>query len=232
MGLEMASLLRPSPLSAWQAKAHPVLGSIGAEWPAKGENRWLTIRIPIFVCMVQSVPENRSRASVEYVEKAGLQRHSLWSSAVIDVFLGNFVGYALLTHAEDVLEWISTIAIQFTDDVLVTGCVWLMGVPAGFKLNTELAGAFGIISLNAIQIWTTLWFSASYVFSYVIKAYSPLRAIVMPYSNTFISFIPFFLCVGFRSPEILKQVYLVSLDIYASISSYFNLALSDFFIYL
>ncbi|KAL2923428.1 Phosphatidylinositol N-acetylglucosaminyltransferase subunit Q [Bienertia sinuspersici] len=112
----------------------------------------------------------RSRASVEYAEKAGLQRHSLWSSAVIDVFLGNFVGYALLIHAEDLLEWFSTIAIHFTDDVLRTGCVWLMGVPAGFKLNTELAGVFGIISLNAIQIWSTLWFSAADVFSYVIKA--------------------------------------------------------------
>ncbi|XP_051148677.1 phosphatidylinositol N-acetylglucosaminyltransferase subunit GPI1-like [Andrographis paniculata] len=32
-----------------------------------------------------------------------------------------------------------------------------MGNPAGFKLNTELAGVLGVISLNAIQIWSTLW---------------------------------------------------------------------------
>lgn len=110
----------------------------------------------------------RYQACVEYAEKAGLRRHSFWSSAAIDVFLGNLVGFTLLIHAEAVLKWFSTFAILFTDDVLRTGCVWLMGVPAGFKLNTELAAVFGIISLNAIQIWSTLWFSAADIFSYVI----------------------------------------------------------------
>ncbi|CAO2822260.1 unnamed protein product [Amaranthus hypochondriacus] len=114
-------------------------------------------------------PDLRSQACVEYAEKARLQRHSLWTAAVIDVFLGNLVGFALLFHAEAVHKWFSTFAIHFVDDVLRTGCVWLMGVPAGFKLNTELAGVLGIISLNAIQIWCTLWFSAADIFSYVIK---------------------------------------------------------------
>uniref|UniRef100_A0A0E0DPA6 Uncharacterized protein n=1 Tax=Oryza meridionalis TaxID=40149 RepID=A0A0E0DPA6_9ORYZ len=47
--------------------------------------------------------------------------------------------------------------IILQDRSLRSGCVWLMGVPAGFKLNTELAELLGMISLNAIQIYSTLW---------------------------------------------------------------------------
>uniref|UniRef100_A0A803MAM7 Uncharacterized protein n=1 Tax=Chenopodium quinoa TaxID=63459 RepID=A0A803MAM7_CHEQI len=121
----------------------------------------------------------RSQTCVEYAEKAGLRKHSFWSSAAIDVFLGNLVGFTLLLHAEAVLKWFSTCAIHFTDDVLRTGCVWLMGVPAGFKLNTELAGVLGIISLNAIQIWSTLWFSAADIFSGVIIKVVALSGILL-----------------------------------------------------
>ncbi|XP_021637989.2 uncharacterized protein LOC110633619 isoform X2 [Hevea brasiliensis] len=50
-----------------------------------------------------------------------------------------------------------------------SSCVWLMGVPAGFKLNTELAGVLGLISLNAIQIWSTLWIFIGFLLIYFIK---------------------------------------------------------------
>lgn len=136
-------------------------------------NTWRNIQIRCHQILYWPIILNetgpRSQACVEYAEKAGLRRHSLWSSAAIDVFFGNLVGFALSIHAEFVLKWFSTFAIHLTDDVLRTGCVWLMGVPAGFKLNTELAGVFGIIALNAIQIWSTLWFSATDIFSYAIK---------------------------------------------------------------
>lgn len=33
-----------------------------------------------------------------------------------------------------------------------------MGVPAGFKLNTELARVLGMASLNAIQVYSTIWY--------------------------------------------------------------------------
>jgi phosphatidylinositol N-acetylglucosaminyltransferase subunit Q len=36
--------------------------------------------------------------------------------------------------------------------------VWLMGCSRGFKLNTELAELLGMISLNAVQIYSILWF--------------------------------------------------------------------------
>lgn len=112
----------------------------------------------------------RSQACVQYAEKAALRRHSLWSSIAVDALLGNLVGYTLLLHSETFCKWISTFSDHFTNDVLRTGCVWLMGVPAGFKLNMELAGFLGIISLNAVQIWSTLSVSASYFCNYVVKA--------------------------------------------------------------
>ncbi|KAK9671137.1 hypothetical protein RND81_12G008900 [Saponaria officinalis] len=111
----------------------------------------------------------RSQACVEFAEKAALRRHSLWSSATIDVLLGNLLGYALLFHIDAVCSLILNFATHFTDDVLRTGCVWLMGVPAGFKLNTELAGVLGSLSLNAIQIWSTLWFLAAHMFYIAIR---------------------------------------------------------------
>lgn len=67
------------------------------------------------------------------------------------------MGITLWFVAEPARIWVSNFAHDFTNDWLRTGCVWLMGNPAGFKLNTELAGVLGMVSLNAIQIWSTLW---------------------------------------------------------------------------
>ncbi|KAL0334339.1 UNVERIFIED_CONTAM: Phosphatidylinositol N-acetylglucosaminyltransferase subunit Q [Sesamum angustifolium] len=94
---------------------------------------------------------------VEFAEKAAFHKHSIWSNVVVDVLLGNMFGIALWFMAEPASLWISNFAHDFTNNWLRNGCVWLMGNPAGFKLNTELAGVLGMISLNAIQIWSTLW---------------------------------------------------------------------------
>ncbi|CAN1291939.1 N-acetylglucosaminyl-phosphatidylinositol biosynthetic protein gpi1 [Linum perenne] len=64
-----------------------------------------------------------------------------------------------------------------TNEILRSGCVWLMGVPAGFKLNTELAGILGMISLNAIQIWSTLWVFIDFLVIYFIKGLAVLGAV-------------------------------------------------------
>ncbi|KAJ4834049.1 hypothetical protein Tsubulata_017212 [Turnera subulata] len=109
------------------------------------------------------------QSCVEYAEKAALHRHSMWSSLVVDLLLGNLIGLALLYHAKSASAWISTFASDITNELLRSGCVWLMGVPAGFKLNTELAGVLGMVSLNAIQIWSTLWFFISFLLSYFIN---------------------------------------------------------------
>ncbi|XP_051148341.1 uncharacterized protein LOC127263389 isoform X2 [Andrographis paniculata] len=99
----------------------------------------------------------RDWSCVEFAEKAALDKHSIWSNVVVDVLLGNIFGISLWFMAESACLWISNFAFDFTNNLLRTGCVWLMGNPAGFKLNTELAGVLGVISLNAIQIWSTLW---------------------------------------------------------------------------
>ncbi|KAJ0246769.1 N-acetylglucosaminyl transferase component family protein / Gpi1 family protein [Hirschfeldia incana] len=145
---------------------------IASRWLLK--NTWINFRIrncqilywPIFL----QENDTRSISCVEDAEKASLQRHSTWSAMAIDLVLGNLIGLALLFNTGSVCSWLFHFAKEFTNDILRSGCVWLMGVPAGFKLNTELAGVLGMVSLNVIQIWSTLWiFMASSFIFYLIK---------------------------------------------------------------
>uniref|UniRef100_A0A0D3G5J5 Phosphatidylinositol N-acetylglucosaminyltransferase subunit Q n=1 Tax=Oryza barthii TaxID=65489 RepID=A0A0D3G5J5_9ORYZ len=98
-----------------------------------------------------------STVNVEYAHKAAIQKHTLWSNIVMDLLTGLFLGVVLLLKTEIICSWTFALVHYMTDSVLRSGCVWLMGVPAGFKLNTELAELLGMISLNAIQIYSTLW---------------------------------------------------------------------------
>ncbi|KAI4300845.1 hypothetical protein L6164_034175 [Bauhinia variegata] len=111
----------------------------------------------------------RSWSCVEYAEKAAMHMHSMWSTIVVDVLLGNLIGLVVLYNAESVC----TSVLKFVHDIANTflrfGCVWLMGNPAGFKLNTELAYVLGMVSLNTIQIWSTLWTSVDFIFNYILK---------------------------------------------------------------
>ncbi|XP_050379635.1 N-acetylglucosaminyl-phosphatidylinositol biosynthetic protein gpi1 [Argentina anserina] len=111
----------------------------------------------------------RSQSSVENAEKAALLKHSMWSSLAVDALLGNLIGLVLLNHAESICILVLKFASDVTNELLRSGCVWLMGVPAGFKLNTELAGVLGMVSLTAIQIWTTIWIALGFHFLYVIR---------------------------------------------------------------
>ncbi|GJN06074.1 hypothetical protein PR202_ga23760 [Eleusine coracana subsp. coracana] len=72
--------------------------------------------------------------------------------------MGFLLGAACLLNSENICAGIVGLVHSTTDGILRPGCVWLMGVPAGFKLNTELAELLGMISLNAVQIYSTLWF--------------------------------------------------------------------------
>lgn len=111
----------------------------------------------------------RSTSCVEYAEKAALRKHSVWSNVVVDVLFGNILGVLLLIHAESVTSWTLKLFTNITNYILRMGCVSLMGNPAGFKLNNELAGVLGMLSLNAIQIWSTICFFLSSYFLYFIK---------------------------------------------------------------
>ncbi|TXG55787.1 hypothetical protein EZV62_017100 [Acer yangbiense] len=118
------------------------------------------------ICMYSS--RLWSQSCVEYAEKAALHKHSMWSSLVVDILLGNLIGSTLLVHSESVCLCVMNFANDSTNE-LRSGCVWLMGVPAGFKLNTELAEVLGMISLNAIQIWSTLWIIVGSLSIYLVK---------------------------------------------------------------
>uniref|UniRef100_A0A7N0VCK4 N-acetylglucosaminyl transferase component n=1 Tax=Kalanchoe fedtschenkoi TaxID=63787 RepID=A0A7N0VCK4_KALFE len=111
----------------------------------------------------------RSRSCVEYAEKAALQRHSIWTNMIVDMLLGNAIGLALLINGEAVRHWVFVVVNNLTNYLLRSGCVWLMGVPAGFKLNTELATVLGMICLNTIQIWSTLWFFLGFLFEHILQ---------------------------------------------------------------
>ncbi|PUZ52666.1 hypothetical protein GQ55_6G287900 [Panicum hallii var. hallii] len=99
-----------------------------------------------------------STMNVEYAHKAAIRKHALWSSIAVDLLMGSVLGAAFLLNTETICIWTVALVHHMTDAILRSGCVWLMGVPAGFKLNTELAELLGMISLNAIQIYSTLWF--------------------------------------------------------------------------
>lgn len=92
----------------------------------------------------------------------------MWSNIVVDIFLGNLFGIVLWYSAEPCCLWVSSRAHDITNHCLRTS-VWLMGNPAGFKLNTELAGVLGMISLNGIQIWSTLLVFISFLFIHFLK---------------------------------------------------------------
>ncbi|VYS60661.1 unnamed protein product [Arabidopsis thaliana] len=133
------------------------------------KNTWINFRIrscqilywPIFLEEIDMM----SISCVKHAEKAALQRHSTWSAMAVDLVLGNLIGLGLLFNTESVCSFVFDFAKEFTNGILRSGSVWLMGVPAGFKLNTELAGVLGMVSLNVIQIWSTLWvFMASFIF--------------------------------------------------------------------
>ncbi|XWS35057.1 hypothetical protein CRYUN_Cryun21dG0093500 [Craigia yunnanensis] len=136
-------------------------------------NTWINIQIRC--CQILYWPiflqdnDLRSQSSVECAERVAFHRHSMWSSLVVDVLLGDLIGLALLFHTESVCLRVSNFARDFTNELLRSGCVWLMGVPAGFKLNIEFAGVLGMISLNTIQIWSTLWMFVGSLFIYFIK---------------------------------------------------------------
>ncbi|KAH8485734.1 hypothetical protein H0E87_027246 [Populus deltoides] len=111
---------------------------------------WKRVIDPVMNCL-EVFGGSNGGTSIDWVPKL----HHLHSNGQI----------VLIVMSTDIL----TFANVITNELLRSGCVWLMGVPAGFKLNTELAGVPGVISLNAIQIWPTLWILIDFLFIYFIK---------------------------------------------------------------
>ncbi|KAK3160105.1 hypothetical protein QOZ80_1BG0055240 [Eleusine coracana subsp. coracana] len=138
---------------------------VQATWNCMGKvfkNSWNNIHLRscqiLYWPVVLQDPSLSSTVNAEHVHKTAIQKHTLWSNIVVDLLMGFLLGAACLLNSENICAGIVGLIHSTTDGILRPGCVWLMGVPAGFKLNTELAELLGMISLNAVQIYSTLWF--------------------------------------------------------------------------
>ncbi|CAN1291937.1 N-acetylglucosaminyl-phosphatidylinositol biosynthetic protein gpi1 [Linum perenne] len=118
----------------------------------------------------------RLRACVEYAERAALHRHSMWTSLLVDLFFGNLIGMVLFFHAESVWLWVSLFAKASTNEILRSGCVWLMGVPAGLAVLGAVSGVtipaalvIDIVGIGTAHVSALHW-GISVVYSSQIQA--------------------------------------------------------------
>lgn len=80
--------------------------------------------------------------------------NSLWLVAN-DVIIGMAFGSYIIDNADRVAEQISLLLTRFTVDALQRSISWLMGWPAGLKLNNELAVFLGDLFLWVIDYWSS-----------------------------------------------------------------------------
>lgn len=81
--------------------------------------------------------------------------NSLWLVAN-DVIIGIALGSYIIDNAGWVAEEISDLLSKYTVQALQSSISWLMGWPAGLKLNTELAEFLGDLFLWVIDYWSSM----------------------------------------------------------------------------
>lgn len=72
----------------------------------------------------------------------------------IDIALGILVGSLLLLYSQEVIAFVHSANDFLTNRILRSQIRWLMGWPAGFKLNDELDHSIGTIFLFYLDRWT------------------------------------------------------------------------------
>ena len=80
--------------------------------------------------------------------------NSLWLVAN-DVIIGIALGSYIIENASWVADEISQLLSTYTVEALQSSISWLMGWPAGLKLNTELAAFLGDLFLWVIDYWSS-----------------------------------------------------------------------------
>ncbi|CAN8105099.1 unnamed protein product [Discula destructiva] len=80
--------------------------------------------------------------------------NSLWLVAN-DVIIGIALGSYIIDNSGWVAEEINAILSRYTVEALQSSISWLMGWPAGLKLNTELAAFLGDLFLWVIDYWAS-----------------------------------------------------------------------------
>lgn len=80
--------------------------------------------------------------------------NSLWLVAN-DVIIGMALGSYIIEHADWVATRIGDLLNTYTVEALQSSISWLMGWPAGLKLNSELADFLGELFLWVIDYWSS-----------------------------------------------------------------------------
>lgn len=81
--------------------------------------------------------------------------NSLWLVAN-DVIIGIALGSYIIDNANWVAAQISLLLSTYTVEALQSSISWLMGWPAGLKLNSELAAFLGDLFLWVIDYWSSM----------------------------------------------------------------------------
>jgi len=102
------------------------------------------------------VVDRPEQANVGMAHRCRQAKHATWTAAVVDMAMGAVAGVLVVRHQSWITHFVQRMVRMLTNDILRTGCIWLMGVPAGFKLNDELAARLGTLSLHVIQTWATV----------------------------------------------------------------------------
>lgn len=82
--------------------------------------------------------------------------NSLWLVAN-DVIIGLALGSYIIEHADWVAAQVNDLLRTYTVDALQSSISWLMGWPAGLKLNGELAAFLGDLFLWVIDYWSSMF---------------------------------------------------------------------------
>ncbi|GBG60263.1 hypothetical protein CBR_g4216 [Chara braunii] len=98
----------------------------------------------------------REAWDVREAHMSALRNHGLQAEMLADMVLGMVAGILLRWQKDVVCQLLMGMGSDVSTGLMKTGMVWLMGVPAGFKLNNELANCTGRVSLYLIHGWATL----------------------------------------------------------------------------
>ena len=75
---------------------------------------------------------------------------------MVDVALGIAVGWQMFKHQQLIQDRFLSVARYFSRDLMPAWIKWLMGWPAGLKLNSNLSKFLGDLFLWLLEIWTGL----------------------------------------------------------------------------
>jgi phosphatidylinositol N-acetylglucosaminyltransferase subunit Q len=139
--------------------------------------------------------------------------NSLWLVAN-DVIIGIALGSYIIDSHQSTASFLSALLNQYTISGLERMITWLMGWPAGLKLNGELAEFLGALSLWVIEFWNQI-----------------ITRLITPYLPTIVYFIGFSSFAGASMPiaifsDLLSLLTLHIYGFYIASARIFNLQLT------